>query len=235
MRPRALIFDVFGTAVDWRTGIAQAAALAFATREIEVDPAVFADAWRKEYQPAMERVRSGARGYVPLDDLHFENLGRVLDRFAIGHLFSEAERWALNAAWEMLPPWPDAVPGLERLRTEFILAPCSNGSIALMTRLARHSHLPWDCILGADIGQAYKPAPIADRRSVAALRLEPGEVMMVAAHNDDLAAARSEGLLTAFVPRPEEHGPRQQTDLEPTSDWDVVADDLGDLATRLGC
>jgi len=233
MRPKAAIFDVFGTVVDWRRGVAEAVAPAFAEKGLELDPFAFADAWRREYQPAMERIRSGARGYAALDDLHLENLERVLAFLDIAGCFAEAERRDLNTAWERLPPWPDSVAGLARIRRAMIVAPCSNGSIALMTRLARFAGLGWDCILGADIARAYKPAAEAYLLSAAALRLAPGEVVMVAAHNDDLAAARALGFATAFVPRPAEHGPGQATDLGPTGEWDIVAADLEDLAERL--
>lgn len=233
MAIRAAIFDVFGTVVDWRRGVAEAVAPILASKGIAVDPVVFADAWRDEYQPAMETVRSGARGYAPLDDLHLENLGRVLDRYGIADAFSPEERAELNTAWERLPPWPDSVAGLAAIRAERIIAPCSNGSIALMTRLARFGGLPWDCILGADVARAYKPARQAYLGSAAALRLEPAEVVMVAAHNDDLHAARACGLATAFVPRPAEHGADQTTDLAPEADWDFVAPDLVALASML--
>lgn len=229
---RAALFDVFGTVVDWRSGVAAAVAEAFAAKGRAVDAHAFADAWRGEYQPAMERVRTGDRGYVPLDDLHFENLGRVLAAFGCGGLFDEDEAWALNAAWERLPPWDDSPGGLARLREAMIVAPCSNGSIALMTRLSRHGGLGWDCILGADVARIYKPHAQAYRRSVAALRLKPSEVVMVAAHGDDLAAARAEGLRTAFVPRPDEHGPGGAPDGR-GEDWDFAAGDLGSLAARL--
>jgi len=230
---RAAIFDVFGTVVDWRTGVANVTARAFEAKGIDTDPLAFAEAWRDEYQPAMQAVRSGARGYVSLDDLQFENLHRVLARFDIAGRFTETELWNLNSAWEQLPPWPDSVPGLSAIKEHMIIAPCSNGSIALMTRLARFGALPWDCILGADVARAYKPDPLAYRLSVAALRLAPEEVVMVAAHNGDLDAARAEGLKTAFVSRTTEHGPGQSTDLEPTSDWDFVADDMTALARDL--
>lgn len=230
----AAIFDVFGTVVDWREGVAAAARRAFAAKRIDADPHAFADAWRGEYQPAMERVRSGQRGYVPLDDLHLENLERVLARFGIAERFDAGERGELNRAWERLPPWPDSAPAIAAMRAAgLIAAPCSNGSIALMARLARFAGLGWDCILGADVARAYKPDPLAYRRSVAALRLPPSAVVMVAAHNDDLAAARAEGLRTAFVPRPLEHGPGQTSDLAPAEDWDFVATDLEELAATL--
>ena len=230
---RAALFDVFGTVVDWRSGVTAEVGRAFAAKGAPVDAAAFADAWRAEYQPAMQRVRGGERGYVPLDDLHFENLHRVLAAFDAGEMFDEAELWALNAAWEKLPPWPDSVAGLAAIRERALVAPCSNGSIALMARLARFAGLGWDCILGADVARIYKPHPLAYRLSVAALRLAPDEVVMVAAHNDDLRAARAEGLRTAFVPRPREQGPGQAQDLAPDDAWDYVAEDLGELARRL--
>lgn len=179
--PKALIFDVFGTCVDWRSSVARAVHAALPT----VDALAFTDAWRAEYQPAMARVRDGARAYEPLDILHGENLARVCARFAVP---CPADlNAALNAAWERLDPWPDVVAGLTRLKRHAIIAPCSNGSIAVMTRLARHGGLPWDCILGADIARDYKPKRAVYDAACAALRLDPGEVMMVAAHNDDLA------------------------------------------------
>lgn len=224
--PKAFIFDVFGTCVDWRASVARAVSAALP----EVDPFAFADAWRAEYQPAMERIRAGGRGYVPLDDLHLENLERVAARVDV----TPSDPAALNRAWEALEPWPDVVPGLLALKRDAIVAPCSNGSIALMTRLARYAALPWDCVLGAELAQDYKPKPAVYLASVAALRLAPSDVMMVAAHNDDLRAARQAGLQTGFVPRPLEHGPGQTTDLEPSEDWDLVATDFNALAQRFG-
>ena len=158
-----------------------------------------------------------------------ENLRIVLARF--GAECADAE--TLNSAWERLDPWPDTVPGLAALKKRHIIAPCSNGSIALMTRLAKHAGLPWDCALGADIARDYKPKATVYRASAQALRLDPSEVAMVAAHNDDLFAARSAGLKTAFVARPTEHGPDQTTDLEPESDWDWIADDFQNLAEQM--
>jgi 2-haloacid dehalogenase len=231
--PAALIFDVFGTLVDWRTSIASHVAAAFAARGRDIDALAFADAWRAEYQPAMERIRSGGRGYVPLDDLHRENLMAVLA--ATGHQadFDPQEIIDLARGWERLDPWPDVVSGLVRLKARRIIAPCSNGSIALMTRLARHAGLPWDCILGADLARGYKPQAAVYLASCAALRLEPGAVMMVAAHNTDLEAARGAGLMTAFIPRPDEHGPGQAGGIEPVQDWDACASNLNELAAKL--
>lgn len=222
---RAFLFDVFGTCVDWRRSVA---------REVQavlpgVDAVAFADAWRREYQPAMARVRDGARGYVSLDQLHLENLERVLGQFGA----DLEDRAGLNRAWEKLDPWPDVVPGLAALRQKGLVVACSNGSIGLMARLARWGGLPWDAILGADLAQDYKPKAEVYLRAVSALQLEPGAVTMVAAHNDDLAAARAAGLATAFVPRREEWGSAQQCDLTPEADWDVIANDFPDLARKI--
>ncbi|MBF9058810.1 haloacid dehalogenase type II [Rhodobacterales bacterium HKCCSP123] len=219
---KALIFDVFGTCVDWRTSVSREVAAVLPG----VDAEAFATAWRAEYDPAMARIREGGRGYVPLDDLHLENLRKVAGDFGVSAPDS------LNAAWERLDPWPDVVAGLEALKAGHIISPCSNGSIALMTRLAKYGRLPWDCILGAEIAQDYKPKPAVYLAACAALRLAPDEVVMVAAHNDDLHAARACGLTTAFVPRPAEHGPGQVRDLAPEADWDIVARDFHDLARQ---
>ncbi len=220
---KALIFDVFGTCVDWRTSVAREVAAVLP----DVDAIAFAEAWRAEYQPSMTRIRDGGRGYVPLDDLHMENMHRVAAAFGV------TAPDGLNAAWERLDPWPDVVPGLAAMKARRIVAPCSNGSIALMTRLARWGGLPWDCILGAEIARDYKPKPEVYLASCTALRLAPDEVMMVAAHNDDLAAARGAGLATAFVTRPAEYGPDQSADLAAADNWDLIAADFRELARRL--
>ena len=230
----AFIFDVFGTLVDWRTGVATVAERAFRQRGLDADPHAFADHWRGRYQPAMERVRSGGRGYVPLDVLHRENLDETLEHFGMSDAFDGAARDELNRAWEQLPPWPDVVEGLERLRPHGLLAPCSNGSIALMARLARFGGLRWDAIVGAEVARDYKPKREVYLASCAALGVPPERVTMVAAHNEDLAAAQAAGLRTAFVPRPAEHGAGQKTDLAPTGAWDVVVENLADLAGAVG-
>ena len=234
-RVRALVFDVFGTVVDWRSGVARDAA-PFLARHApsRVDPAAFADAWRNRYDPAMEAVRSGRRPFVRLDVLHWENLVAVLPAFGIDPAeVPAAELEELNLAWHRLDPWPDVVPGLTRLKRRFIIAPLSNGNVILMLDMAKRADLPWDAILGAELAKAYKPDPEAYLRTVDILAMQPHEVCMVAAHNGDLAAARACGLATAFVPRPSEHGPAQTKDLQPEQDWDVVARDFGELATKL--
>ena len=230
---QALVFDVFGTVVDWRSGVARELAPFIARYAPSADPAAFADAWRRLYSPAMEEIRSGRRPFVRLDLLHRENLEAVLPEFGIDlAAVPPSELDALNLAWRRLDPWPDTVPGLTRLKRRFIIAPLSNGNIRLMLDMAKRAGLPWDAILGAEIAQAYKPSPEAYLHNVETLMLKPQQVCLVAAHNDDLAAARRCGLRTAFIPRPTEHGPRQTTDLEPQEDWDMIARDLEDLARQ---
>jgi 2-haloacid dehalogenase len=234
-RVRALVFDVFGTVVDWRSGVARDAAPFLARHaKSRVDPGAFADAWRKRYDPAMEAVRSGRRSFVRLDVLHWENLVAVLPAFGIDPAkVPAAELDELNLAWHRLDSWPDVVAGLTRLKRRYVIAPLSNGNVILMLDMAKRAGLPWDAILGAELAQAYKPDPKAYLRTVDILAMQPHEVCMVAAHNGDLAAARACGLATAFVPRPNEHGSGQTKDLRPEQDWDVVAQDFGALADEL--
>jgi 2-haloacid dehalogenase len=232
---QALVFDIFGTVVDWRSGVARESAAFLAGYAPAADPAAFADAWRQRYQPAMEEIRSGRRPFARLDVLHRENLEGLLPEFEIDPAsVPPSELDALNLAWHRLDPWPDTVPGLTRLKRGFIVAPLSNGNIRLMLDMAKRAGLPWDVILGAELAQAYKPSREAYLRNADALMLEPERVCLVAAHNSDLAAARGCGLRTAFIPRPMEHGPDQTSDLGPEEDWDAVASDLMDLAGRFG-
>jgi 2-haloacid dehalogenase len=208
---RALLFDVFGTCVDWRASI---------RREAERFglPAEIADAWRAQYQPQLETVRSGKRPWVNLDVLHRIGLDRVLKDMEL--TLSEGQRAELTSAWHRLDPWPDVVEGLTRLKGRYIIASCSNGHIAQSVNLAKHAGLPWDAILGAEIAHAYKPDPAVYRESVEALGLEPHDVCMVAAHRDDLIAAHAVGLKTAFVPRPgEPEGPPFDADFQA---WDFL-------------
>ena len=233
---QALLFDVFGTVVDWRTGVARETEAFFAESGRTVDSLAFADSWRAKYQPSMEEIRTGRRGYTVLDVLHRENLDATLAEFGLDGAVDDGARARLNRAWEKLPPWPDVVPGLEALRSRYLVAPCSNGSIAMMARLARSAGLPWDAVVGADIARDYKPQAAVYRASAAALGLAPEAVMMVAAHNFDLAAAREAGLATAFVPRPEEYGdgPVGTPDLTPSDDWEAVVPDFVALARHMG-
>jgi len=231
----ALLFDVFGTVVDWRGGIARQATSFLDRHGASADPHAFADAWRRLYAPAMEQVRAGRRPYVRLDVLHYENLLAVLPDFNIDPTkIPRQELETLNLAWHNLDPWPDSLAGLARLKAKFIIAPLSNGNIRLMLDMAKRAGLPWDAILGAELVQTYKPRPEAYLGTADILGLQPAQICMVAAHNSDLAAARACGLRTAFIPRPTEHGPGQTTDLVPADAWDYVADDICVLADTLG-
>jgi 2-haloacid dehalogenase len=229
-------FDVFGTVVDWRNGIARASENFLRTHRIDVDPLDFATEWRSLYQPAMQKVRSAERPWVPLRTLNRENLETVLSRHdADFGAITDAELAEVNRGWERLDPWPDAVEGLTRLKKRFAIGPLSNGDIAGMLNLARFSSLPWDVITGAEITKTYKPIPQTYLGSAAAVGLEPSQVAMVAAHNEDLDAAKAAGLRTVFIRRPHEHGPDQTSDLSATGDWDIVAESLTEAADALGC
>ena len=229
----ALVFDVFGTCVDWRSGIIQAVGAVARQKGVAVDAAAFADAWRGKYQPSMEKVRSGQRPWTILDVLHRESLDSLLPQFGLESL-SEVERDDLNRAWHRLDPWPDVVVGLTRLKTRYIISPLSNGNVALLTNMAKRAGLPWDLILGAETSRAYKPLPASYLNAAAMLGRKPEQVMLVAAHNNDLAAAQQNGLRTAFVARPQEHGPKQTGDLAASGNWDIVAHDFAELAQRMG-
>jgi 2-haloacid dehalogenase len=231
---QALLFDVFGTVVDWRGSIIAELTRFGADKGLAADWAAFTDDWRGLYQPSMEEVRSGRRPWTILDVLHRESLDTLLARYGIAGL-SEAEKVHLNRAWHRLKPWPDAVEGLIRLKTRYIIGTLSNGNVGLLTRMAKNAGLPWDVVLGAETARAYKPLPQAYLASAALLNLEPAQVMLVAAHNGDLAAAAAAGLRTAFVARPTEHGPHQRMDIRPEREWDVESDSFPGVAEAMGC
>ena len=230
--PKALFFDVFGTLVDWRTSIAREAELILKPLGVSVDWLAFADAWRGEYQGAMDEVRDGRIPFCKLDVLHRRNLDRILPRFKISGIAENALQY-LNLAWHRLDAWPDVTPGMTRLKRRFLLAPCSNGNISLMVDLARRNGMPWDAILGSEIAGDYKPKRRVYLASCEAFDLPPGECMMVAAHSNDLKHAAACGLRTAHVARPNEHGPGKG---EPTPkvSVDFAATSLEDLAAKLG-
>ena len=229
---KALFFDVFGTLVDWRNGIAREAELILEPLGFSLDWLAFADAWRDEYQPGMEEVRSGRIPFSKLDVLHRRNLERILPRFGISGLAEETAR-NLNLAWHRLDAWPDVPPGMARLKRRVMLAPVSNGNISLMVDLARRNNIPWDAILGSETAGDFKPKPRVYLAACEALDLPPAECMMVAAHTNDLLAAAKCGLLTAHVARPNEKGPGTG-EAAPKAPVDVAASSLEDLATRLG-
>jgi len=230
---KALVFDTFGTVVDWRTSVTREVEALAKRKGVTVDGAKFADAWRAGYAPSMNRVRSGELPWTKLDVLHRMILETIVGNFGLAGL-SDAEKSALNRAWHRLTPWPDAVAGLTRLKKKFIVAPLSNGNISLMTELAKHAGLPWDCILGAELARHYKPDREVYQSAADFLDLKPAEVMMVAAHLPDLHAAKGVGLPTAFVPRPLENGPNGKADLTADSAVDLAAKDFNDLAGQLG-
>src|SRR5687768_13298822 len=229
---KALVFDVFGTVVDWRTSVGREVEEVARRKNLTIDGAAFADAWRAGYEPSMNRVRTGQLPWTPLDGLHRMTLDGLLPKFGLNGL-SEPEIADLNRAWHRLRPWPDAVRGLTRLKRARIIAPLSNGNIALMTDMAKHAGLPWDCILGAELVRHYKPDREVYQSAADFLMLEPREVMMVAAHLGDLKAAKSVGLRTAFVPRPLEYGPSGKADLQPDASVDLTVKDFVELAARM--
>jgi 2-haloacid dehalogenase len=229
MSARALFFDVFGTLVDWRSGVAREAARVLEPLGYCIDWLAFADAWRDQYQPAMDDVRAGRVPFCKLDLLHRRNLERIMPRFGLAGL-AEAALHDLNLAWHRLDGWPDAAPGLGRLKQRFLIAPVSNGNISLMVDLARRNGFAWDAILGAETAGDYKPKPRVYLAACAALDLAPGDCVMVAAHSNDLAAAC--GLGTAHVARPNERGPGQG-EAAPKGPVDYAATSLQDLAGQL--
>ena len=231
---QALLFDVFGTVVDWRSSIVDELTRFGAEKRLQADWAAFTDDWRGLYQPAMDEVRSGRRPWTILDVLHRESLDKLLVKHGVSGL-SEADKDHINRVWHRLKPWPDTVEGLKRLKTRYIIGTLSNGNVGLLTRMAKNAGLPWDVVLGAETARAYKPLPAAYQAAAALLNLEPSQVMLVAAHNGDLAAAAATGLRTAFVARPAEHGPHQKIDTRAEGDWDVVADSFTGVADAMGC
>ena len=240
LKVKALLFDVFGTVVDWRTGIAREVESVAKKNDISLDPFDFADAWREEYQPAMEEIRKGRRSFTLLDILHMENLKKIAPKFNLQKL-KDKDFKMLVRAWHRLPGWPDSTKGLNKLKKKYILATQSNGNIALIVNMAKFSNLNWDVVLGAEVIGHYKPEPEAYLKACAALDLKTHECLMVAAHDDDLKAASLQGMKTAYVHRPFEYGRDKLFDIAKVNDykgnkkWDIVSSDLNDLAIQLGC
>ena len=230
---KLLAFDVFGTVVDWRSSVIAEGEQMGKAKCINIDWAAFADAWRAIYRPHMDKVQSGELAWTKLDDLHRMMLAATLKKFAIQSL-SDDEKENLNRVWHRLKPWPDSVPGLQRLKSRFVITTLSNGNISLLTNMAKHAGLPWDCILSAENVRRYKPAPEVYLLAPQLFDLKPEQVMMVAAHEHDLQSARKHGLRTAFVHRPAEHGPGKESEIPPSERYDFVAKDFRDLAQQLG-
>lgn len=231
---QAILFDVFGTVVDWRSGVARAWRRFADRRGVTLDADGFATQWRAKYRPSIDAVNCGQREYTPLDQLQLENLVEVLEENDIDTLrIPPAELTWLNQSWQRLDPWPDCIEGLRMFKQQFVIGTLSNGTISLLTQLSRHAALPWDAVIGSDVLRAYKPDPTAYLRAAQLLDMPPDSIMLCAAHNYDLHAAQALGFRTAFVCRPTEHGPGQCSDLAPTGDYDVVASSVLDAARAL--
>jgi 2-haloacid dehalogenase len=231
---RALLFDTFGTVVNWRDSVIDDFRSFGRRVGIDVDWEAFVDEWKAAYRPGMDAVRTGKWPWTRVDRIYRLKLDDIIPKYGLNRL-GEEERTHLNHVWHRLTPWPDAVGGLDRLKRGYVIAPLSNSDLDCLVSMAKHAALPWDVIFCAEVFRHYKPDPEVYLQAIALLSLAPSEVMMVAAHNYDLRAARTHGMATAFVPRPTEYGPGQTTDLEPEEDWDIVAGDFEALASRLGC
>ena len=232
---KALVFDVFGTVVDWRTSLISDFTRWSGTRGIKADWTVLVDGWREVYQASMDEVRKHPeRGYKILDTLHRESLEKLVAQLSITGL-TDADLHHLTMGWHRLHPWPDSIAGLTRLKKKFIISPLSNGNVALLTEMAKFAGLPWDLVMSAELFEHYKPDPETYLGAARLLCLKPEQVMMVAAHNNDLRAAQKNGLKTAFVLRPTEYGPLQNRIIKPDGEWDIVAKDFGGIADKLGC
>src|SRR5215470_17731334 len=232
--PKALVFDTFGTVVDWRGSIIEEGKAWSKTKAFEIDWAGFADRWRAGYAPSMDKVRKGELPWTKLDDLHRMILDQLLMEFRMMPSLTEDEKDHLNRVWHRLKPWPDSVPGLRRLKKKFTIAPLSNGNVALLADMAKNAGIPWDLILSAELAKHYKPDRETYLMAVDLLTLKPEEVMMTAAHRNDLEAARSFGLRTGFIHRADEYGPSRRGDTAKPGDFDVVAEDMLDLAAKMG-
>jgi 2-haloacid dehalogenase len=229
----ALLFDVFGTVVDWRGSLQRWFQRFGRERKIEADWVTLVDDWRAAYEPSMARVRSGERLYVTLDVLHRESLDDLLLRYGLNSVL-ETERQQMVRAWRWLDPWPDTIAGLTRLKRKYVIGTLSNGGLGLLVDMAKYAGLPWDAVLSADLFKHYKPDATVYLGAAELLARPPEKVMLVAAHNYDLAAARSHGFATAFVARPTEYGPRQKKDFGPEDAWDFTAGSLEELAQKMG-
>lgn len=229
---KAMTFDVFGTVVDWRRSLIEQFRSFGHAKGVSVDWEAFVNDWKSCYRPGMDAVAKGEMPWTNVDSIYRKKLESLLVEYGIRGL-SEEEKSALNHTWYRCNPWPDAVAGLTRLKKKYVLSTLSNGDVACMVNMAKHGGLPWDCILCAEIFRRYKPDPKVYRGAIELLTLKPQEVMMVAAHNYDLRAARSHGMRTTFVPRPLEYGPGQTSDLKAEEDWDLVVGSFEELATAM--
>lgn len=229
---KVLVFDVFGSVVDWRGSIERDLTAWGKDSGVQADWGALALSWRHLYQPKMQQVRSGQRPWTLLDDLHRESLEELLPKFGLATLTPD-QLDHINRVWHRLDAWPDAIAGLTRLKSKYLIGPLSNGNIALLANMAKHAGLPWDLSFSTEWFKAYKPMPAAYLGVAHAMNVKPSEVMLCAAHNDDLKAARAQGLKTAFWPRITEYGAAQTLDFKAEESWDIVATDIRDLAHQL--
>jgi 2-haloacid dehalogenase len=232
-QPVAIVFDTFGTVVDWRGSLIADLTAFGQQRGIAADWPALIDAWRASYHPSMDRVRKGELPWTKLDDLHRASLDKLVVDFGIKGL-TEQDLVHINLGWHRLNGWPDSVPGLTRLKTRYVIGPLSNGNVSLLTYMAKHAKLPWDMVFGSDLFGHFKPDPETYLGVAKLMDLAPDQVMMAAAHNADLGNARKCGLQTAFFARPNEYGPHQKRDFSADHEWDIVAKNIEDLATQLG-
>jgi 2-haloacid dehalogenase len=232
MAVRALVFDVFGTVVDWRSSVIEQLQSLGREKKLTLDWEIFVDKWHSCYRPGLDAVRDGSLPWTNVDDIYRTKLESLLCEYSIVGL-SDAEKIRINRVWHRCAPWPDAVPGLTRLKVKYVLSTLSNGDVACLVNIAKQAGLPWDCVLCAELFHCYKPDSKVYRGAIKLLGLEPPEIMMVAAHNYDLRAARLCGMGTAFVPRPKEYGRYQTAELSAEEDWDVIASNFEELAAAL--
>ena len=232
-QPVVIVFDTFGSVVDWRGSLIADLTAFGQKRGIAADWPALVDAWRASYHPSMDRVRKGEQPWTKLDALHRASLDILVAQFGIKGL-TEQDLEHINLGWHRLNGWPDSVPGLTRLKKRFVIGPLSNGNVSLLTNMAKHAGLPWDMVFGSDLFGHFKPDPETYLGVAKLMDLAPEQVMMAAAHNGDLGSARKCGLMTAFFPRPNEYGPHQKRDYTAEQEWDIVAKDIEDLAARLG-
>ena len=235
-KPKVILFDTFGTIVDWRNSIKKAGEQIANRKNIHnIDWDAFARSWRAGYHPGMLKVQTGERPWVSIDKIHREQLDKILFNFNIDQLFTESEKIEFNLLWHKLDAWPDSVPGLTRIKKKFLIGPLSNGSLILLASMAKRASIPWDFILSSDTFKAYKKDAKIYLGAIDLIGIKPCEILMVAAHNDDLKAARSHGMGTAFVNRPSEYGIDQTKDFDAEEKWDFITASIEDLATDLGC
>ena len=229
---KAMTFDVFGTVVDWRSSIAREAKMMGEQKGFDFDWDNLADKWRAGYGPSMNKVRTGELPWTKIDVLHRMILDELLSEYNITNL-TESEKDHFNRAWHRLDPWPDSVPGLTELKKNYVISPLSNGNVALLVNMAKYGGLPWDTVLSAELAQHYKPDPEAYQSTSEFLGFPIEQIMMVAAHKNDLKSAKGQGMMTGYIPRPKEHGPNTTVDSNPEDYIDIIGENFVDFANKM--